>query len=98
MFDLFLSPGDHRYLGLGANAPRVLQRTAEMPNQLKFSAPLTLHPWRLNRRTQIARQVEVLTPPELVKLGDYPESDSMQRASWGILGALRARILGSPPR
>ena len=31
--------------GLGANAPQVLQRTAELiPNRLRFSAPLTLHP------------------------------------------------------
>jgi len=30
--------------GLGANAPRVRQRTAEhIPNQLKFSAPATVH-------------------------------------------------------
>ena len=31
--------------GLGAGAPGVLQRTAELiPNQLRFSAPPTLHP------------------------------------------------------
>jgi hypothetical protein len=31
--------------GLGTNAPQVLQRTAELiPNQLRFSAPPTLHP------------------------------------------------------
>ena len=31
--------------GLGADAPGVLQRTAELiPNQLRFSAPPTLHP------------------------------------------------------
>jgi hypothetical protein len=32
--------------GLGANAPRVLQRTAELiPNLLRFSAIHRLHPW-----------------------------------------------------
>jgi len=37
--------------GLGANAPQVLQRAAELiPDQLKFSAPSRLHPWGLTRR------------------------------------------------
>jgi hypothetical protein len=34
--------------GLGADAPGVLQRAAELiPNQLRFSAPPTLHPLAL---------------------------------------------------
>jgi hypothetical protein len=37
--------------GLGANAPQVLQRTAELiPDQLKFSASFTLHPCGVTHR------------------------------------------------
>jgi len=37
--------------GVEAKAPEVLQRTAELiPNQLRFSAPSTLHPWGLTCR------------------------------------------------
>ena len=42
--------------GLGADAPQILQRTAELiPNQLKFSALPTLHPWGLARRIPFGR-------------------------------------------
>jgi len=43
--------------GLGANAPQVLQRAAELiPNQLKFSASPRLHPCGLTRRFRSERQ------------------------------------------
>jgi hypothetical protein len=42
--------------GLGANAPQVLQRAAELiPNQLKLSAPPRLHPCGLTRMTVLSR-------------------------------------------
>jgi len=42
--------------GVGANAPQALQRTAELiPNQLKFSAPSTLHPWGEPAESRLGR-------------------------------------------
>jgi hypothetical protein len=57
--------------GLGANAPQVLQRTAELiPNQLRFSAPPRLHPWELTCRIPFGAKPFYGSPSPKINLGD----------------------------
>ena len=53
--------------GLGAHAPGVLQRTAELiPNQLRFSAPPTLHRVALTMSNRIRGELDSTACPALL--------------------------------
>jgi hypothetical protein len=86
--------------GLGANAPQVLQRTAELiPNQLKFSAPRRLPPWTASTdpasgANHCSTAVDKCLEGRTVR---QPRAGSRARSVRTISNRTTRRRLGRPP-